>query len=109
MPLPLSTDARPVGMPAPKPRAPSLIAEALRALAERNRALGLTVQGTAPWRCDFDGAGGLIARLESAAPGVDAALDVERRRGRAHRSNPTRENANGKSTAHQEKGSAAKR
>jgi hypothetical protein len=47
MPLRLSTDARPVGTPAPKPRAPSLIAEALRTLAERNRGLGLTVQGTA--------------------------------------------------------------
>jgi hypothetical protein len=47
MPLPLPGDAKPVGTPATKPRAPSLIAEALRALAERNLALGLTVQGTA--------------------------------------------------------------
>jgi hypothetical protein len=45
MPLPLSTDATPAGTPAPKTRAPSLIAEALRALAERNRALGLPAGG----------------------------------------------------------------
>jgi hypothetical protein len=42
MPVPLPTDAKPAGMPVPKTLAPSLIAEALRALAERNRGLGLT-------------------------------------------------------------------
>jgi hypothetical protein len=42
MTLPLPTDANPTGTPVPKVRAPSLIAEALRALAERNRTLGLT-------------------------------------------------------------------
>ena len=41
--LPLPTEAKPAGMPVPKARAPSLIAEVLRALAERNRAMGLGV------------------------------------------------------------------
>jgi hypothetical protein len=44
MSLPLPTDTRPAGTPVPKTRAHSLIAEALRALAERNRAMGLSVQ-----------------------------------------------------------------
>jgi hypothetical protein len=43
--LPPPTDPKPAGAPVPKTRAPSLIAEALRALAERNRAMGLSVQG----------------------------------------------------------------
>jgi hypothetical protein len=42
MPLLLPTDTKPAGTPVPKTRAHSLIAEALHALAERNRAMGLT-------------------------------------------------------------------
>jgi hypothetical protein len=41
---PVSTDATLAGTPVAKARAPSLIAEALRALAERNRAMGLTLK-----------------------------------------------------------------
>jgi hypothetical protein len=47
-PLPLPTDAKPASAPVPKTWAHSLIAEALRALAERNRAIGLSAGGGSP-------------------------------------------------------------